>query len=88
MNEFKFVEDIRQEIGPISCTVDIVQEDQIYYLVIESKSRLNDVDWDSWGLDAMFDLSVKRRTTYKNRSRTGNRITYELGSLFDFLKDV
>jgi hypothetical protein len=85
--EFDFVKKLQDHLTQSVAQVDIGIEDSVYYLTVDTKNQLNAV-WETSYIDMMFDKIVSRYTKYVSRELLPNGvIKYQLGNLFDFLKE-
>lgn len=90
--QFAFIKQLKQWIGPVGVTIDIYQVKGIYYLELDGTTVYSKVsDWnDNWGVDfaGWTWWYVGKFCKRKPKSLTETKVKYKIGTIMDILKDV
>ena len=92
--EFEFVKKLEKELGPLLITMEVVSRDHSYFLVLDGSKTFGKSPGTTWNDDYMtFELFtnvfVKQYISpISIHSPTGNITEYEIGNVFDMVKNV
>ena len=92
--EFDFVEKFNQRWGMLRITTEVVSQDHSYFLVVDGTHTFDDSTEQSWGdpyieFKRFTEMEVSRYFTPKSvKELTPTRIQFEIGNVFDLVKNV
>lgn len=94
MMDFDFVNSLKKSLGPLRITVDVVARDHSYFLIVDGSQTFRDSDTKNWGkvylaFDQVAGLYVKQHfTPISINAISDTRVEYEIGNIFDMVKNV
>lgn len=92
--EFNFVEKFNQRWGMLRITTEVVARDHSYFLVVDGTHTFDDSTEQNWGnpyieFKKFSEQEVRRHfTPVSIKEITPTRVEYEIGNIFDLVKNA